>query len=381
MCGTSGDGVSAALVRTAGYGQDRRIEVRAHTVQPYPADLRERLFALFVPRRFTAAELARVHHDLGEFLAEAALEVLRLGRCPSEALSAVAVNAPTLYYEPPSDGRPGLFMEVGDAAIVAERLQCRVVCDLRSSDIAAGGRGAPLSAYADYVLHAHPTLGRAVQNIGGIANVTYLPAAASLEDVISFDTGPGNMVIDGVVRQLTGGSSLYDENGRLAAAGQVHEELLHELLEHSYLDARPPKTTGREEFGDPFVTTVLARAEALGLSAADTVATVTAFTAECIRLHYERDLKPRGPLDEVILYGGGARNPTLVRMLRERIAPARLRQQEEFGIPAEAREAVTWAILADETLAGRPSNLPAVTGARREVVLGKILDPRTRAEP
>jgi anhydro-N-acetylmuramic acid kinase len=380
ICGTSGDGVSAALVQTDGYETARRVDVLAHTVHPYPPDIRDRLFALFLPQRFSASDLGHLHRDLGELLAGVALAVVELGRRAPEDLTAVAVHAPTLFHEPPTAGRLGIFMEVGEAAIIAERTGTRVVCELRPSDLAAGGHGAPLSAYADYVLFAHPERGRAVQNIGGIANVTYLPPQATIDDVLSFDTGPGNMVIDGVVSRLTDGQSLYDQDGQLAAQGRVNEDLLNDLLTCPYVQMRPPKTTGREDFGEPFVRQVLVRAETLHLSAADIAATVTAFTAECIRLHYERELAPRGPLDEVIVYGGGAHNPTLLRMIETRIAPVRLRRQEEFGIPGDAREAVTWTILADETLAGHAGNVPAASGARHRVVLGKIVDPRPKGE-
>ena len=271
-------------------------------------------------------------------------------------------------------------MEVGEAAMIAERTGAPVICDLRPSDVAAGGHGAPLSAYADYALFVDPACGRAIQNIGGIANVTFIPPAASLNDILSFDTGPGNMVIDGVVQQLTDGRSLFDEDGMCAAQGMVHEALLAELMQHPYLQKHPPKTTGREDFGEPFVGHVLDRARALGLADDDIVATVTAYTAECIQLHYQRELLPRGRLDEMILYGGGAHNKTLLGMIQERIAPIRVRRHEEFGIPGDAREAVTWIILGDETLAGHAGNVPSASGAKHRVVLGKIVDPRPRAE-
>lgn len=372
MCGTSHDGVSAAAVETRGYGSDREVRLLRHLVLAYPAPLRDRLIAVFPPSPFTATELAHLHRDFGALLSEAALEVLRqAGRRPSE-VACVAVQAPTLFHEAPEGDSPGVHMEVGEAAVISERTGAPVVADLRPSDVAAGGHGAPLSAFVDYVLFSHPELGRAIQNIGGIANVTFLRAGGGMEDVLAFDTGPGNMLIDGVARAVSQGEETFDRDGRRAARGRIRENLLAELLAHPYLEQRPPKTTGREDFGAPFVERVLQRAGELGIAYDDLVATVTAYTAECIRLHYERELLPRGRLDEVILYGGGARNPVLVRMIRERVRP-RVRLHEEFGIPGDAREAVTWAILGDESLAGRPANVPAASGARHPVVLGKVV--------
>jgi anhydro-N-acetylmuramic acid kinase len=373
MCGTSGDGVSAAMIETEGYGRERGLRVLVHQVFPYPDEIRERLFSLFPPHSFTAADLAHLHRDLGEVLAEAVLAVVALGgRKPAE-LVAVAVQAPTLFHGQPLRAQGGVHIEIGEAAIVAERTGAVVVCDLRPSDIAAGGHGAPLSAFVDWVLFTEGARGRAVQNIGGISNVTFLPPGATEGDVVCFDTGPGNMIVDGVVQILSGGRETLDRDGAWAARGQVQGNLLTELLEHPYLTLRPPKTTGREEFGLHFAEHVVERSRSLGIDADDVVATVTAYTAECIGLHYDRELRPRSRLDEVVLYGGGAHNPTLVAMLRRRIAPTPLRLHDEFGIPGDAREAVTWAILADESLAGRPANIPAASGAQHPVVLGKFV--------
>jgi anhydro-N-acetylmuramic acid kinase len=380
MCGTSGDGVSAALVETEGYGKRRRVRMLAHTVYAYPDELRRRLFRLFPPHQFSVEELAFLHRDFGELLADVALEIILHG-CHSPAdVTGIAVQAPTIFHGPPSVDRTGVHMEIGEAAIIAERTGAPVVCDLRPSDVAAGGHGAPLSAYADYVLFVDPAKGRAIQNIGGIANVTFVSAAATLDDVLAFDTGPGNMVIDGVVQQLTDGQTPFDKDGRRAAQGSVHGGLLTELMQHPYLAQHPPKTTGREDFGESFVTHVLERARRLKLPHDDIVATVTAYTAECIGLHYQRELIPRSRIDEMIVYGGGAHNKTLLRLIQERVAPIRVRHHEEFGISGDAREAVTWAILGDETMAGHAGNVPSASGARHRVVLGKMVDVRPRIE-
>jgi anhydro-N-acetylmuramic acid kinase len=373
MCGTSGDGAAGAVIETSGYGTQRAVTVLAHRIDPYPQDFRDRLFRLFPPQSFTATELGILHRDMGELLAGLSLRLLDDAGIPPAKLSAVGVQAPTLLHMPPLVGTLGVHLEVGDATIIAERLRTRVVCDLRPSDIAAGGHGAPLSASVDYWLFTHPTSSRALQNIGGIANVTYLPRAGGIEDTLAFDTGPGNMLIDGVVARLTERRMFYDAEGAWAARGRIDVGLLGELMSHPYVERPLPKTSGREDFGEFLVDQVLESARRLKLADADIIATVTAFTAECIRYHYQRDLEPLGGVDEMILYGGGAHNRTLVRYVSERLPRTRIRSHDEFGIPGDARECVTWAILADETLAGHPGNVPSASGARRRVMLGKIV--------
>jgi anhydro-N-acetylmuramic acid kinase len=353
---------------------EREVDALAHAVFSYPASVRDQLFALFPPQRFSAKALAHLHREMGAVLAEASLEIIRRAGCSPGDVTAIAIQAPTIFHEPPADGRPGVHMEVGEAAIVSERTGAPVLCDLRPSDIAAGGHGAPLSAFVDYVLFADRERGRAIQNIGGIANVTFLPPGAGPDEVTCFDTGPGNMVIDGVVRVLSDGREDFDRDGARAARGVVDPHLLEWLMSHPYVALRPPKTSGREDFGQQFADEVVNRARHSGVDGDDLVATVSGFTAECLRLHYDRELRPRGRLDEVILYGGGAHNPTLLRMIRDRLAPTPVRLHDEFGIPGDAREAVTWAVLADESLAGRPATLTSASGARHPVTLGKLVN-------
>jgi anhydro-N-acetylmuramic acid kinase len=381
MCGTSGDGVSGALVETEGLGRDRQLRVLAHEIMPYPREIRDRLFAMFLPNRFSASDFAHLHRDLGELLAEAALRIIEIGEHRPRELTAIAVHAPTVFHEPPELDHEGVHVEIGEAAIIAERTGVTVLCDLRPNDIAAGGQGAPLSAFVDWALFTDDQLCRAVQNIGGIANVTFLPPGSDLRDVLSFDTGPGNMVIDGVVHTLTRGRDEFDRDGERAAQGSIDKPLLAELLAHPYVARRPPKTTGREDFGQQFAEELVQRARELGVGENDLVATATAFTVECIRVHYDRELRTRAQVDEMILYGGGAHNPTLVRMLRERIAPTKVRLHDEFGIPGDAREAATWAVLADESLAGRSANVPAASGAHHPVILGKVVRTRVEHQP
>jgi anhydro-N-acetylmuramic acid kinase len=373
MCGTSGDGIAGALISTVGHGNQRKVEVLAHAVTPYPADLRARLFALFLPARFDVRELGGVHREMGVALAEAAADLMDAAGLDPASLSAVSVQAPTLLHEPPTSGRSGVHLEIGDVAAVAARLRTTVVCDLRASDIAVGGHGAPLSAFADFALYSDDSLSRAVQNIGGIANVTYLPRGGSLDDVLAFDTGPGNMVIDETVLRLTGGNEQFDRDGRWAARGRIRQDLLAWMGQHPYVGAPLPKTSGREDFGSSYVTEILSWARAHDVDPDDLVATVTAFTADCIAAHYHRELVPRAGLDEMILYGGGAHNRTLVRFIEERLPGLPIRRQDDLGIPGDARESVTWALLADESLAGHAANVPAASGASRPVILGRVL--------
>lgn len=373
MCGTSADGVSAALIKTSGYLRERTVEVVRHLIEPYPQELSDRLFRLFPPNRFSAEEYAIAHRDFGRLLAEVSITVAEQAGLSIRNVSEVVVQAPTLIHKRPEGNKLGVHIEVGEAAVIAEMTKVPVVCDLRPSDIAAGGHGAPLSVYVDYMLFADKKLGRAIQNIGGIANVTFVPADCGLEDLLSFDTGPGNLVIDGVVKALTNGAEEFDRDGERASRGKVSEALMNRLMGIPYLQLTPPKTTGREEFGDPFVRWFMEQARELRLTEDDMVATATAFTAKCIGCHYREFLIPKSHLDEVILYGGGAHNKTLVRMVTQEVAPARVRMHDEFGISGDAREAVTWAILGDEALAGYATNVPAASGATRRVLLGKIV--------
>jgi anhydro-N-acetylmuramic acid kinase len=267
----------------------------------------------------------------------------------------------------------GYHLEIGEASVVAERTGCTVVSDFRTRDIAAGGEGAPLSPFSDWLLFRDPIKGRAIQNVGGIGNVTGLRPAAKRGEVIAFDTGPGNVVIDAVMRTGTRGRMAFDENGQVAARGVVDQTLLGELMGFSYFRTPPPKSTGRELFGDSFTRRLVARANDLGLSFEDTVATATALTAHSIADQYRRFLLPRFQIDEVVVGGGGCHNSTLMGFLRKTLDPVPVRVHEDFGINGDAREALYWGIMANETVHGRPSNMPSVTGARDYVVLGKVL--------
>ncbi|MFQ6053351.1 MAG: anhydro-N-acetylmuramic acid kinase [Candidatus Bathyarchaeia archaeon] len=376
ISGTSADGVSAVITEITGSGVDARLRVVAHGTFPYPAALREEVFKLFSAETSTVDRVCEMNFVLGEFFAECAVRLVEEAGLGLGDVDLIGSHGQTIHHSPrPGDisgYRSRSTLQIGEAAVIAERTGVTTVADFRKADIAAGGEGAPLTPYLDYVLHRHGERSRVLQNIGGIANLTYLPAGASIHDVVAFDTGPGNMLIDAIVRYYSGGALNYDHEGSIAARGTVDAGLLQELLSHPYFSRRPPKTTGREEFGEAFARRVISRAGELGLGFEDVVATAAALTVESIALAYERFLPEGGAIDEVYVSGGGARNRFLMEGLRSRLDPIPVFDYDDLGIPSEAKEAVLMALLANEHLMSKPSNLPRVTGARRAVVLGHL---------
>ncbi|OLB81522.1 MAG: anhydro-N-acetylmuramic acid kinase, partial [Nitrospirae bacterium 13_2_20CM_2_61_4] len=310
MSGTSADGVDAALVDIRGTGHDLKITLKAFRTFPYPTAFRERL--LQVMTGGTVEDVCHLNGALGEWFARAALKVLKAAGVSPRRVALIGSHGQTLHHLPkprrePVIGSVRSTLQLGAPAVIAERTGITTVADFRSRDVAAGGEGAPLTPYLHYQLFRHPSRARAVVNLGGISNLTYLPAGGSLQSVRAFDTGPGNMVVDGVVRSVTGGRYQYDRSGRLARAGKVDEGLLRRLLQHPFLRRRPPKSTGREEFGERFIDRVVLLGRLARLSDADLVATATAFTARTIA--DAQKFLPR-PVEEVVISGGGARNLT-----------------------------------------------------------------------
>jgi len=373
ISGTSADGVSAAITEIGGTGPRVRLRVVAHRVYPYSPPLRGEVFRLFNPESSTVDHICRMNFILGHLFAEAALKLM------GEAglrVDLIGSHGQTIWHSPGAGRLHGYeassTLQIGEPAAVAGGTGLPVIADFRKADVAAGGEGAPLTPYMDYVLHRHPARSRVLLNIGGIANLTYLPSGAEVEEVVGFDTGPGNVIIDAVAAHYTGGALTYDVDGQLASKGRPNRELLEELLSHPYFGRRPPKTTGREEFGEAFAGALVSKAEALGLSPEDAVATASELTVESIARAMEAYLDE---VDEVYVSGGGAKNPYLMRRLRERLAPTLVRPYDVLGIPGEAKEAALFALLANENIHSTPSNLPSVTGARRRVVLGQLYPP------
>ena len=372
ISGTSADGVSAVATEITGSGTSTRIRILHSMTNPYPPELRRAVFGLFSPETSTVEKICVMNFVLGEFFAESALKLMSYAGLEPREVDLIGSHGQTVQHLPSWREIAGYkvrsTLQVGEPAIIAERTGVPTVADFRKADVAAGGEGAPLTPYLDYIMHRHPTRSRILQNIGGIANLTYLPAAAKVEDVVAFDTGPGNMVIDAVVRHYT--DEAFDEDGGTAAKGCVNAELLEELLANPYFARRPPKTTGREEFGEPYASRVIREAERRGIGFEDLMATVTALTVESIARAYEGLLQSGGHVDEVYISGGGARNRYMMECLASRLKPVPVGESNLLSIPAESKEAVLMAVLANEHVMGNPANIPGATGARKAVVLG-----------
>src|SRR2546428_8602968 len=372
MSGTSADGVDAALVDIRGTGHDLKIKLKAFRTFPYPTVFRERLVEAMTGG--TVEDVCHLSGARGEWSARAALRVLTAAGGPPRRVALIGSHGQTLHHLPkprrePVIGSVRSTLQLGAPAVIAERTGITTVADFRSRDMAAGGEGAPLTPYLHFLLFRHPSRARTVINIGGISNLTYLPAGSSLRSVRAFDTGPGNMVVDGVVRYVTGGRQQFDRNGRLARAGKVDEGLLRRLLQHPFLRRRPPKSTGREEFGEQFVDRFVLLGRLAGLSDADLLATATAFTARTIA--DAQKFLPRRAQGGFIT-GGRAGDPSLMRELPSTWGGTPVRTVEALGWNGRALEAVAFAVFAYQHVRGVPCNLPHVTGAKRAVVLGAV---------
>jgi anhydro-N-acetylmuramic acid kinase len=371
MSGTSADGVDAAIVDIT----KRKVRLVAFEMFPYGGAMRRAILGLCRPESARLEDICHYNFVLGEVFADAVTKLCSRSGIAPGSIDLIGSHGQTIYHNPRGKRHGGRVirstLQIGEPSVIAQRTGITAVADLRPRDMAAGGEGAPLVPYADYILFGRSRRSRAVQNIGGIANVTFLPAGGELSDVLAFDTGPGNMVIDGIIRLASRGTKQFDRNGQMAARGAVDTKLLNEMLGHPFLRRRPPKSTGREEFGDAFAEHVYRRARKNGLADADVAATVTAFTAGSIARAY-RQFLPAMP-DELILCGGGAHNDTLVEMLRNELPQVTMLSSEDFGISVDAKEAVSFAILAWATIKGMANNVPAATGAAGPVVLGKIV--------
>ena len=374
MSGTSADGVDVAVVDVRG----RDVRLLAFDVFPYPATLRKEVLTLCRPETARLDRICHFNHLLGEVFAEAVIRLCHDQGIALDSIDLIGSHGQTIWHSPEGGRYKGRIvrstLQIGEPSVIAQRTGVTTVADFRPRDMAAGGQGAPLVPYADYVLFSDPQVCRGVQNIGGIANVTFLPPQCTPADILAFDTGPGNMVIDGMVHLVTGGKRRYDRGGAMAAKGDVHKALLKEMMRHPFLRRRPPKSTGREQFGQQYCEWLYEEARRFRLKREDMVATATAFTAVTIAQAWRKFL-PHMP-EEMILCGGGSHNATLVRMLQAKLADVRIRSTDEFGISVDAKEAVSFAILAAATIQGVANNVPSATGADEPVVLGKIVPGR-----
>lgn len=366
MSGTSLDGIDVAIVDLHG----ARIQPVAFRSLPYPAEVRTALLAVSSAAT-QAAEISRLNFLLGELYADAIRQTCRSRRVPLKSVDLCGLHGQTIFHE----GQPIKYLghriastlQIGEAAVVAERTGLRVISNFRERDIAAGGQGAPLVPYVDYLLFRSSRVGRVALNIGGIANLSAIPAGASHEDVFAFDIGPGNMVIDALVAHMTDGRELFDRDGVIASRGNVQSNLLDAMLEDPFFHERAPKTTGRDQFGQEFTNSLIAS----GVPLEDLIATATELTAQTIYMAIIGSTRTEEGWHEIVISGGGVHNQWLLRRIRGLLSEFRIVTSEEFGIDPDAKEAIAFAVLAHEAVRRKPANLPSATGARRPVLLGK----------
>lgn len=374
MSGTSADGIDAVLVELRGCGPETQVRQRAFLTLPFSDEARARILRVAAGDFGGSEELCRMNFYLGALHADACEALCEQAGVAPGAVAFVGSHGQTVYHAPGAAeylGRPVRgTLQIGEGSVIAERMGCPVVSDFRVRDMAAGGLGAPLVPYTEFLLYRDAARTVGLQNIGGIGNITLLPRGCALGDVLAFDTGPGNMVMDALAARLTGGRARYDDGGRMAAGGAVHAALLAWMLDDAYLRVPPPKTTGREAYGAAYVNRLCARADALGCTLADALATATRFTAECIRVGVER-FCPERP-QRLIVGGGGSRNPVLLAHIADCLPGCEVLTNEQLGLDSDAKEAVAFAVLANEALFGCANNAPGATGAAHPVVMGKI---------
>jgi anhydro-N-acetylmuramic acid kinase len=373
MTGTSADAVDAALVRFAGAGLDATHTLVCYRESAIEAPLSREILEVASAGTLAPERLMRLDAALGERYAAAVLELLAEAGVESSTVDAIGCHGQTVRHLPRDAGGPGgLTLQIGSAAILAERTGITVVSNFRPRDMAAGGEGAPLVPLADWWLFRSDVESRALLNLGGIANLTFLPRAGALADLLAFDTGPCNAVLDALAGRLSGGAERRDEDGERATRGRASPALLEALLDDPFLAQPPPRSTGRERYGVAYADALIERGRALGVPGDDLMATAVDLIAAAVAGAVTRFLAPRGGVDAVYASGGGVRNPALMAALERRLAPARLGSAGTLGVPADAKEALAFAFLAHQTLCGRPGNVPAATGATHPVPLGQI---------
>lgn len=381
MSGTSVDGVDAALVEISGTDSEPKVKLLAFENKPYPPQVREKIFSLFTPANATVDKVGYMNFLLGEIYAKSALSVIEKAGMKPEEIDVIGSHGQTIWHAPipeSPDGIPVAYtVQIGEGSVIAERTGILTVSDFRVADMAAGGQGAPLVPFSEYLLYRREKETILLQNIGGIGNMTVMPAGAKPRDVFAFDTGPGNMIIDAVISAVTGGEKTYDAGGETAAKGRVCNALLDILKEEPYYRQPLPKTTGREHFGVQYTEKILSWWKENPIPVEDLLATVTDLTAYSIADAYEHYVLPKYRASEIIVGGGGSYNATLLRFMKERFAPhgVAVRTQEDLGLSSDAKEAVAFALMADCCMRGKANTLPSVTGAEHPAVMGKISQP------
>jgi len=376
MSGTSADGIDIALASISGAPPHLHAKLLGHTSNKFPTALRKEILRVAEQHPITAGELSQLNFRLGEVFAEAALAACRAFRVSPKRIALIGSHGQTIFHQ----GKPVPYLsrpttstlQIGEPSIIAARTGITTVGDFRPADIALGGQGAPLVPYADYVLYRHEKLGRVSLNLGGIANVTVIPAAAKPEQIFAFDTGPANMLIDALVAHFSHGRKRFDKDARIAQTGRSIPALLNELMRDPYLKLAPPKSTGREYYGQAYLKKVLALGNKHRAKSADLIRAATIFTALSVVDALNRFVLPKTKIHQLIVSGGGSRNPLLLVQLSAALGSIEILPSSSFGIPEDAKEAFAFALLAYESFHGRPGNLPSATGARGPAILGKI---------
>jgi len=378
MSGTSVDGIDAALVRISPSIKDNAAHARLEdfATLPFPRAVRAAVLRMAEGVCVSTGELSQLNFRVGRVFADAALLACRKFRLDPRRLSLIGSHGQTVFHQ----GKPTRFLgeavsstlQIGEPAVIAARTGVTTVGDFRPADMAVGGQGAPLVPWGDYLLFRDEHRGRAILNIGGIANVTIIPKGAGPQSVVAFDTGPGNMIVDGLVRHFTAGRQAYDPGARMASRGNLLPALLEALLAESYFRQPPPKTAGREQYGNSYVEKILRWGRRHRARPEDLVRTATLLAALSIVDAINRWVVPRTSLSQLIVGGGGARNPLIMAQLSALLRGIEILPSEKLGVPGDAKEAFIFALLANETIHGRPANLPSATGARRPAILGKI---------
>ena len=381
MSGTSVDGIDAAIVKITGHGLETEVDLIAFETFPFPTGVPQRILALCQPDTGRVDDICEMNFYIGHLFAEAAKHVIQKNGMSTNDIDLIGSHGQTIHHLPKdtsadcNDSRYPSTLQVGEPAVIAHETGIPTIADFRVADMAAGGQGAPLVSYPDYLLFHDTKKTVGLLNIGGIANLTVLPANGTIDTVCAADTGPGNMCIDAVVSEITEGAEHYDKDGARAALGTSHESLINEWLKHPFFQLSPPKTTGREMFGHTYAMECLANCREHNLSDNDCIATLTELTVQTIADYIERFITGQNPIDTLYVSGGGVHNQTIMRQLNEVLANTAVKPVDNSGISADAKEAIAFAILANESLHGNAGNLPSATGASVRKILGKFVCP------
>ena len=379
MSGTSADGIDAALVRIDGAPPKIHAKFEAHYHAKFSPAVRQTVLRIANGVTTTAEEVSQLDFLLGEEFARAAISACARWRVPRSRIGLIGSHGQTIYHQGAASNflgkRVASTLQIGEPSVIAARTGVPVIADFRQADMAWGGQGAPLVPFVDFLLYRHETRARVALNIGGIANVTLIPAGAKPRDVVAFDTGPGNMIVDAVVERATHGRTRFDRDARMALSGRMIPALLKRMMREPYLRKRPPKTAGREQFGQAYAEKILAWARRNRTRTADVVRTATVFTVVTIADALRRFVAPHVHVDDLIVAGGGANNPLMMVELAALLPGIDIIPASQFGIPTEAKEAFAFAVLAYEAYHNRANNLPSATGAKKPVVMGKLCRP------